>query len=130
MQALATARCVVTLASRESRISSELRERDRDMALGVRRSITDLQKDYDSGNKTALENLMRAWKGFKELPPPDPNSFFVIGGYHGEPFRGQGETNPAWWGGYCQHGTVLFPSWHRAYLFRLEQALQSIPGCA
>ena len=100
------------------------------MALGVRRSITDLQKDYDSGNKTPLETLMRAWKGIKELPPTDPNSFFIIGGYHGEPFRGPGETNPAWWGGYCQHGTVLFPSWHRAYLFRLEQALQSIPGCA
>jgi tyrosinase len=25
---------------------------------------------------------------------------------------------------------VLFPSWHRVYLWRLEQALQSIPGCA
>jgi hypothetical protein len=25
---------------------------------------------------------------------------------------------------------VLFPSWHRAYLYRLEKALQSIPGCA
>src|ERR1041385_9144740 len=85
-------------------------ERCRDMALGVRRSITDLQKDYDNGNKTALENLMRAWKGIKELPPDDPNSFFVIGGYHGEPFRGPGETDPNWWGGYCQPGTVLFPS--------------------
>ena len=100
------------------------------MALGMRRSITDLQKDYDNGNKTALETLMRAWKGIKELPPTDPNSFFIIGGYHGEPFRGPGETDPNWWGGYCQHGTVLFPSWHRAYLYRLEQALQSIPGCA
>ena len=100
------------------------------MAPGIRRSITDLQKDYDSGNKAPLETLMRAWKGIKELPPTDPNSFFVIGGYHGEPFRGPGETDPAWWGGYCQHGTVLFPSWHRAYLWRLEQALQSIPGCA
>jgi tyrosinase len=100
------------------------------MALGVRRSISDLQKDYDSGNKAPLENLMRAWKGIKELPATDENSFFVLGGYHGEPFRGPGETDPAWWGGYCQHGTVLFPSWHRAYLWRLEQALQSIPGCA
>jgi tyrosinase len=95
----------------------------------IRRSIADIQADYDAGNKTELENLMRAWKGMKELPPTDPNSFFMIGGYHGEPFRGDGETNPQWWGGYCQHGTVLFPTWHRAYLWRLEQALQSIPGC-
>jgi tyrosinase len=98
-------------------------------APGVRRSLTDLQKDYDAGNKGPLETLMRAWKGIKELPPDDPRSFFLIGGYHGEPFRGKGEFDPSWWGGYCQHGTVLFPSWHRAYLWRLEQALQSIPGC-
>ena len=73
---------------------------------------------------------MRAWKGIKDLPPEDTNSFFLIGGFHGEPFRGKGEVDANWWGGYCQHGTVLFPSWHRAYLWRLEQALQSIPGCA
>ena len=99
-------------------------------AVPARRSLLDLQKDYDSGNKTPLETVMRAWKGIKELAPNDPNSFFAIGGFHGEPFRGPGETDPNWWGGYCQHGTVLFPSWHRAYLARLEKALQSIPGCA
>jgi tyrosinase len=98
--------------------------------LGIRRSLTDLQKDYDNGNKAALEKLMRAWKGIKELPPDDMNSFFMIGGYHGEPFRGEGEFDSNWWGGYCQHRTVLFPSWHRAYLLRLEKALQSVPGCA
>ena len=34
----------------------------------VRRSIADIQKDYDAGNKAELENLMRAWKG---LAMPD-----------------------------------------------------------
>lgn len=96
---------------------------------GVRRSLTDIQAEYDSGDKAALEMLMRAWKGIKELAPDDPHSFFTLGGYHGEPFRDQGATDPAWWGGYCEHGTVLFPTWHRAYLHALEQALQSIPGC-
>lgn len=95
----------------------------------LRRSISAIQADYDAGNKTELENLMRAWKGIKELPSSDPNSFFTIGGFHGEPFRGAGLTDGAWWGGYCQHGTVLFPTWHRAYMYRLERALQSIPGC-
>lgn len=98
-------------------------------APGIRRSITDLQADYDRGNKEPLETVMRAWKGIKELPYSDPNSFFVLGGFHGEPFRGPGMTDGAWWGGYCQHGTVLFPTWHRAYLWRLEKALQSIPCC-
>ena len=98
-------------------------------ALGIRRSIADIQADYDAGNKAPLENLMRAWKGIKELSPDDPRSFFILGGYHGEPFRGPGATDPNWWGGYCQHGTVLFPTWHRVYLYKLEKALQSIPGC-
>jgi len=96
----------------------------------LRRSLTDLQKDYDSGKKKALETVMRAWKGLKELPHDDPRSFFMLGGFHGEPFRGKGKTSGAWWGGYCQHGTVLFPTWHRAYLYALENALRSIPGCA
>jgi len=97
---------------------------------GVRRSLSEIQTEYDSGDKEALEMLMRAWKGIKDLPADDPRSFFMLGGYHGEPFRDQGATDPAWWGGYCEHGTVLFPTWHRAYLYALEKALQSIPGCA
>ena len=98
-------------------------------ALRVRRSIYELQDEYKKGNTNPLETLMRAWKGIKELPPTDPNSFYVIGGYHGEPFRGAGWGNASYWGGYCNHGNVLFPTWHRVYLLRLEDALRSIPGC-
>jgi tyrosinase len=96
----------------------------------IRQSLTKLQADYRSGtDKKPLEDLMRAWKGIKELPPDDPNSFFVIGGYHGEPFRGAGWGNASYWGGYCNHGNILFPTWHRVYLVRLEDALRSIPKC-
>jgi tyrosinase len=95
----------------------------------VRRSLTDLQQDYADGRTKPLEDLMRAWKGIKDLPPDDPRSFFVLGGYHGEPFRGAGWGNNAFWGGYCQHGNILFPIWHRIYLYKLENALRSIPGC-
>jgi tyrosinase len=95
----------------------------------VRRSIDDLQYEYENGNKKPLEDVMRAWAGIKALPPDDPNSFFMIGGYHGEPFRGGGWGNSSYWGGYCNHGNVLFPTWHRAYLVRLEDALRSIEGC-
>jgi hypothetical protein len=55
--------------------------------LRVRRSLEDLQDEYASGNKKPLEDLIRAWKGIQELPPSDPRSFFVLGRYHGEPFR-------------------------------------------
>ncbi|KAF9158451.1 hypothetical protein BGX21_003389 [Mortierella sp. AD011] len=77
------------------------------------------------------DNLIRAFAAIQQLPPDDPNSFFVIAGYHGQPFRGAGYANPSWWGGYCNHGNVLFPTWHRAYVLRLERALQSqVPGVA
>ncbi|MBC6995823.1 tyrosinase family protein [Neolewinella lacunae] len=97
--------------------------------LRVRYSIQELQDRYNNNDKGPLEKVMQAWAGIKALPPDDPNSFFVIGGYHGEPFVGAGWGNASYWGGFCNHGNVLFPTWHRAYLVRLEQALQSIPGC-
>jgi tyrosinase len=76
----------------------------------IRRSIHGLENEYNKGTtKKPLEDLIRALKGIQELPPDDPNSFFVIGGYHCEPFRGAGWGNPAWWGGFCNHGNVLFP---------------------
>jgi tyrosinase len=95
----------------------------------VRRSLTDLQDAYVNGDQKPLEDLMRAWKGIKQLPPTDLRSFFVLGGYHGEPFRGAGWGNTTFWGGYCHHGNVLFPIWHRIYVYELEEALRSIPGC-
>jgi tyrosinase len=96
----------------------------------VRRSLYELQDEYVGGNKKPLDDLMRAWKAIKELPPDDGRSFFKLGGYHGEPFRGAGWGSSAYWGGYCNHGNVLFPTWHRVYLVKIEEALQSIPGCA
>ncbi|HEX7278303.1 MAG TPA: tyrosinase family protein [Solirubrobacterales bacterium] len=97
----------------------------------VRRSLTELQSEYEAGDKKPLEDLMRAWKGIKKLPSEHPQSFFTLGGYHGEPFRGAGWGigQNIFWGGYCHHGNVLFPVWHRAYLYALEEALRSVPGC-
>ncbi|HEX6667594.1 MAG TPA: tyrosinase family protein [Solirubrobacterales bacterium] len=99
--------------------------------MRIRRSLTDLQAEYEQGKKEPLEELMRAWKGIKERPITDPQSYFVLGGYHGEPFRGAGwgMGDAIFWGGYCHHGNVLFPLWHRAYLYALEEALRSVPGC-
>src|SRR5947209_12251723 len=92
----------------------------------VRYSIQQLEKWHQEGNEEPLEKLILAWKGIQDLPHTDPNSFYLIAGYHGQPFRGAGWGNPAWWGGYCHHGNVLFPTWHRAYLLRLEEALRTI----
>jgi tyrosinase len=102
----------------------------------TRFSVSYLQSEYDKGNKQPLEDLVRAWKGIQELDPSDKRSFFVLGGYHGEPFsyrRAVDALSPSdiytYWGGWCNHGNVLFPTWHRVYLHKLEEALQSIvPG--
>ncbi|MCZ8117535.1 MAG: tyrosinase family protein [Microcystis sp. LE18-22.4A] len=101
--------------------------------LKIRYSIGYLQDQYDCGNKKPLEDLIRAWKGIQELPITDKRSFFVIGGYHGEPFQYRKQVDElsqvdqyVYWGGYCNHGNVLFPTWHRVYVLKLEEALQSI----
>ncbi len=101
--------------------------------LRVRRSILDLQKEYDKGNKKPLEDVLRAWKGLQELPPADKRSFFILGGYHGEPFNYRTAVDAlsptdtyAYWGGWCNHGNVLFPTWHRVYLHKLEEAMRTI----
>nr|QTF98733.1 tyrosinase [Armillaria ostoyae] len=57
-------------------------------------------------------------------------SFFGIGGIHGLPYvqwDGSGGTKPvpkSEWGGYCHHGSTLFPTWHRPYVALFEQVLQ------
>ncbi|KAK7688615.1 hypothetical protein QCA50_008153 [Cerrena zonata] len=59
----------------------------------------------------------------------DPLSFFQISGIHGLPpvawdnSGGKGPTSTRW-KGYCTHGTVLFPTWHRPYVALFEQVLQ------
>ncbi|TGJ88553.1 hypothetical protein E0Z10_g160 [Xylaria hypoxylon] len=64
------------------------------------------------------DDLVRAFRAIQSLKPSDPDSYFTIAGYHGIP----GSY-------YCHHGDVLFPTWHRAYLNRLEKALQNqVPG--
>lgn len=108
---------------------SRLGEAQKRSGPRVRRSIQELQADYENGRTKPLEDLMRAWKGIKDLPPEDPNSFFMLGGFHGEPFRGGGWGSSVYWGGWCNHGNILFPTWHRMYLLKLEEALQSIEGC-
>jgi tyrosinase len=89
-----------------------------------------VRKSIQALSKEELDQLVRAWIGIQELPPDDRRSFSKIGGYHGEPFRGAGWGSADYWGGYCNHGNVLFPTWHRAYLLELENALRSIDGCA
>ncbi|KAI1175944.1 tyrosinase [Nemania sp. FL0916] len=99
----------------------------------LREDIYDLQLAYDDeepnvSRKLAMQKLLWAFHLLQHSDPSERDSFFQIAGYHGMPFRGAGWGNPAWWGGYCNHGNVLFPTWHRAYLVRLENALRNVSG--
>jgi tyrosinase len=55
-------------------------------------------------------------------------SFFAVGGIHGLPYvpwddaTGDQPWDPdsGTWGGYCTHGSVLFPTWHRPYVMLYE----------
>jgi tyrosinase len=62
----------------------------------------------------------------------DVPSFFSVGKVHGLPYKtwdgavGSHPWNPnTTWGGYCTHGSVLFPTWHRPYMILYEQIIQS-----
>lgn len=108
----------------------------------IRLSLRELDKKCNAEKRN---DFLKAWKLIQELPPSNPNSFWSIASYHGMPFKhrrvalggdeseenssGTGkdeDQKPTTWGGYCQHGNVLFPFWHRFYCLRLERALQSV----
>ena len=66
----------------------------------------------------------------KAIPVDGLQSLWSISGIHGEPYveyDKSAEVGPAergQWLGYCQHGSVLFPTWHRPYLLLVEKAIQ------
>jgi len=60
----------------------------------------------------------------------DMNSYYQLAGIHGRPFtawNGRGPGAPGstldgrYGGGYCTHGSTLFPTWHRPYLAYFEE---------
>ena len=53
----------------------------------------------------------------------DMLSWFAVAGIHGAPQvpwdQVAGIVQPGWLG-YCTHASVLFPTWHRAYVLLFE----------
>ena len=52
-------------------------------------------------------------------------SYFRIAGIHGMPYEPWGGSQEGYQEGYCAHGTVLFPTWHRPYIALFE--VESLP---
>ncbi|GJE90071.1 di-copper centre-containing protein [Phanerochaete sordida] len=83
-------------------------------------------------------------KAFEGLNIPPAARFTEIAGIHGLPFtewigdrtKNDSDFNrkdpkdsqpvPSRFGGYCNHGSVVFPTWHRPYVMAIEQAIGDI----
>src|SRR3569833_2574912 len=75
-----------------------------------------MRKDVTQLSCLELDRLVRGFQALTALPPSDQDSFATIATYHGL---------PAW---YCQHGNVLFPLLHRAYILRRGRARRGARG--
>lgn len=71
-----------------------------------------------------------------EVDQAEVASAFQIGGIHGRPYTewdGSGGDKPVSdkWEGYCTHGSVLFPVWHRPYVavYEVSAYLRHLLSC-
>ncbi|CAG8616540.1 22897_t:CDS:2, partial [Gigaspora rosea] len=91
------------------------------------------------GNKKyepQVDLLIQSYQALYDRPYDDMRSFYQVAGIHGLPYTtydgvtgGDKEYhNDTDWetgrfGGYCHHGDVLFPPWHRPYMLLIESLL-------
>ncbi|TFY54329.1 hypothetical protein EVJ58_g8928, partial [Rhodofomes roseus] len=92
-------------------------------------------------NRLELRDFVKDKKGFAlyvqaldvifKEPFDNDFSWPAIGGIHGSPNVRWGDSGPAdapggdTFGGYCTHGSVLFPTWHRPYVVLFEQSMHN-----
>ncbi|GAM89119.1 hypothetical protein ANO11243_071540 [Dothideomycetidae sp. 11243] len=86
-------------------------------ARPARLNIVDLQ---NSG--PAWDLYIQAFQNFTMDPSTELTSFFQVAGIHGYPnIAWDGEQGNGGGIGYCTHGSILFPTWHRPYMALFEQ---------
>ncbi|KAG8690094.1 hypothetical protein FRC11_013883 [Ceratobasidium sp. 423] len=98
----------------------------------VRLDIVDMQmkQEYQYQFSLFVRSLTEIMKeGFT----PKAASFQEIAGIHGMPYvpwLGDSDearqTTRGPWLGYCNHASILFPTWHRPYLMVLEQIISDV----
>ncbi|KZT39467.1 Di-copper centre-containing protein [Sistotremastrum suecicum HHB10207 ss-3] len=107
--------------------------------------ITGIQQDIGADGSTPLRQEIDAWAAdfsnftqlslfllalsyFEALDTNDKLGYFQIAGIHGQPLVPWDEQteseSPGF--GYCTHGSILFPCWHRPYVLLVEQRLYEI----
>lgn len=90
-----------------------------------RLEIRTLKKNANQWNLYLL--TLQAWKSQSQS---DPTSYYGVAGIHGVPNQ---EWDGVAWNsnaqgavGYCTHSSILFPTWHRAYMTLFEQQFYSV----
>ncbi|KAH7441982.1 hypothetical protein KP509_03G065100 [Ceratopteris richardii] len=81
--------------------------------------------------KMKRDVFLMAFAAVQALDHTDKWSYYQIAGIHGLPHEPYDNVesedwdpkNPEWWGGYCHHGSPLFPTWHRPHVMLLEQSI-------
>ena len=97
-------------------------------SLQLRLDVTEF---FSKENSIQSNLFLQAFDALQNLPEDDYNSYFQISGIHGlphVPYRGSvnsGVSSRRWSTGYCQHSSVLFPTWHRAYMNLMESAVRN-----
>jgi len=89
----------------------------------VRRSLRDLERMHAQGHVEPLEQLMRAWQGLTQMKPQELHAHFFCLSPLDKAQLAQPEYEPSFTTGHDGH--VLFPTWHRVYVLKLEQLLQT-----
>lgn len=106
--------------------------------LPVRRNIADFFPSDDAYIQKQWTLMVTAMNRFKAIGVEERLSYFQVAGIHAYPLTpwdgakappkdpknpGPGD-NPN--GGYCQHNTITFPTWHRPYMMLFEVCAMSL----
>jgi hypothetical protein len=76
-----------------------------------------------TASSPALASYAKAIKAMQALPSTNPLSWAYQAAIHGTTLSG---SQPAW--NTCQHGTPMFWSWHRMYLYWFERIVRKMSG--
>ncbi|KZT32118.1 hypothetical protein SISSUDRAFT_1067183 [Sistotremastrum suecicum HHB10207 ss-3] len=101
--------------------------------LGPAAGQVPLRQEIDAwsqnpSNATQINLLILAMARFEDLKVEDKLSFWQVAGIHGQPLVPWDEDTQSQspGAGYCTHGSILFPLWHRPYILLFEQRLYEI----
>ncbi|KAH9847109.1 hypothetical protein C2E23DRAFT_890313 [Lenzites betulinus] len=89
----------------------------------------EIYKFIEPENKYQFALYVQALRRLMDVNPSSWVSYFQIAGIHGAPYiawdgAGAGPNPAQAFKGYCTHGSVLFPTWHRPYVALIEQEIQ------